>query len=150
MVRAFNMDGREFVRKLRDDGIAYDHVIMNLPKTAVEFLDVFQGLYHGRDLPEKIPVINVYGFSDAPDPVDDMRLQASRYLGFELPPSSVQGHLVRDVSPKKMMVCMTFRVPVEVLQAEPSSGAEFMAKRPGEVETKEDEQEHETKRSRKL
>ena len=113
------MDGREFVRQLRDQGIAYDHVIMNLPKTAVQFLDVFRGLYHDRELPPKIPIVNVYGFSDAADAVDDMRLQASRYLGYELAPHIVSGHLVRDVSPKKMMVCLSFRVPEEVLQAPP-------------------------------
>jgi len=32
------MDAREFVRKLVKDGIYFEHVIMNLPASAVEFL----------------------------------------------------------------------------------------------------------------
>jgi len=40
----YNLDGREFIQKLVRDGIVFDHVIMNLPASAVTFLDVFRGI----------------------------------------------------------------------------------------------------------
>ena len=50
-----------------------NHYVMNLPDTAIEFLDAFQGLLHGRmDIAEdKLPLIHVYCFSKANDPVAD-------------------------------------------------------------------------------
>lgn len=42
LVHGFNMDAREFVRKLANDGIYFEHVIMNLPASAVEFLGLFE------------------------------------------------------------------------------------------------------------
>ena len=43
-LHGFNMDGREFVAKLCADGVVFHEAIMNLPQTAVEFLDVFIGI----------------------------------------------------------------------------------------------------------
>lgn len=43
-LHCYNMDGREFVTKLCADGIVFHEGIMNLPQTAVEFLDVFIGI----------------------------------------------------------------------------------------------------------
>ena len=54
-VKAYNMDAREFVKwhvaqsndptDLTPDFLKFDHCYMNLPMIAVEFLDVFQGLF---------------------------------------------------------------------------------------------------------
>ena len=38
-IRTYNMDARDFVRRLvRDEHVKIDHVIMNLPASAVQFL----------------------------------------------------------------------------------------------------------------
>jgi len=39
-VNAYNMDGRDFVRMLTKEGQRFDHVLMNLPANALEFLGV--------------------------------------------------------------------------------------------------------------
>jgi hypothetical protein len=41
---SYNLDGRDFVNKLTDDGVYFDHAILNLPSIAIEFLDVFIGI----------------------------------------------------------------------------------------------------------
>lgn len=38
LIECSNLDGREFIRNLVNRGIKFNHVIMNLPASAVEFL----------------------------------------------------------------------------------------------------------------
>ena len=151
-------------------------VIMNLPASATEFLDVFIG--YGRryeqtdskmDMAEMIatssipmPRIHVYGFSVAADPVSDMAARAAAVLQCQpedicvnpqvgglgkckkrkhdsldsldsstsADPDSVNqtaeaesvdvadsigsAHIVRDVAPNKVMVCLSFILPRKV------------------------------------
>ncbi|PVV02685.1 hypothetical protein BB560_002856 [Smittium megazygosporum] len=47
----FNLDGRTFIRQsfenlLKNENRTFDHVVMNLPATALEFLDAFIGVYN--------------------------------------------------------------------------------------------------------
>ena len=127
---AFNMDGRDFIRKVvelvstaqngqKSDGRIrrpFRHVIMNLPASAVEFLDVFRGLYHMHtDL--ILPTIHCYCFSKSQSPGKDAKEQVERGLGASLP-SGYLVHCVRDVAPKKVMVCVSFKLPEVVAFAE--------------------------------
>lgn len=61
-MRPFNMDARDFVKmlvsrdsdhpekqKIPTDMLKFDHCFMNLPMDAVEFLDVFVGLFNKAD-----------------------------------------------------------------------------------------------------
>jgi len=80
------------------------------------------------------PRIHVYGFSSAGDVVADMvervagvlrcPVESLGYSGAGTAGGNVDvlacwGHVVRDVSPKKMMVCVSFRLPLEVARAQP-------------------------------
>ncbi|KAI5290224.1 tRNA(m(1)G37)methyltransferase [Ascosphaera acerosa] len=164
-VRAFNMDGRAFIRdatqqlltqppvavpllpkktvrssknKNKDVEVVtcprtFDHYVMNLPATAVEFLDAFRGIYAGQESlfePEgkrTLPLVHVYCFStNSPDPSNEERQiceRISKALGYTFTREDVGGkheleiRPVRLVSPKKWMFCVTFRAPREVIFA---------------------------------
>ena len=115
------MDGRGFVLDLCARNITFDHAVMNLPQTATDFLDAFIGLsirHPGQG--QSLPTVHVYAFSSEEDPVDDVRRRCAATMRIEetqLPLTTTSasagdnnsyrcvGHLVRDVAPKKIMVC---------------------------------------------
>ena len=97
-VRSFNMDGREFTRMINtqvDQAMTlsktthpdFTHVVMNLPASAQEFLDVFRGLYATRapgNRPAKLPTIHCYCFSRADDVETDALAMCSEFLNYTL------------------------------------------------------------------
>jgi len=191
-VKSYNLDARDFVRKLINENIFFEHVIMNLPASAIDFLDVFKGLccekqkfYNPEEEKQRIqlekkerkenkekiiqktnpmvepnsnnnnndinndnnnqikndgkqeigeikeqkkekktinpkaintfclPIIHCYGFSNAVDPIEDILNQVEKVLGISVK-SEANVHLVRDVSPKKLMLCVSFHLPPSV------------------------------------
>lgn len=64
-IHGYNMDGRDFIKKLVDDKIQFTDVIMNLPADSIEFLDVFSGLFPSSYT--NLPIIHCYSFSSAKD-----------------------------------------------------------------------------------
>ncbi|KAF6261234.1 Met-10+ like-protein-domain-containing protein [Scenedesmus sp. NREL 46B-D3] len=130
-VLPFNMDGRQFVRLLLatpggpvpaaippgfrppPGGVLFQHAVMNLPASAVEFLDAFRGAFDpaswaGRQL----PLVHVYTFMKSETEADVItRVEAALGGKLDEPPSI---HTVRDVAPNKLMLCVTFRVPQAV------------------------------------
>ncbi|GLB35822.1 putative specifically methylates the N1 position of guanosine-37 in various cytoplasmic and mitochondrial tRNAs [Lyophyllum shimeji] len=79
------------------------HFVMNLPDSAITFLDAFRGVLAS----------NVEGLQ--PDKAEaDIRQRVEEKLGAVLT-TDVSLHLVRSVSPGKEMYCISFRLPSEVL-----------------------------------
>jgi tRNA (guanine37-N1)-methyltransferase len=134
-IQPFNLDGRKFIEELvLQKRILPQEVIMNLPAIAIEFLDCFIGLYRkylnslSSSSPSStcyseeaipLPRIHVYCFSSDPeDPVRDavQRVAQVLYCSSQSIEESqgFQGHIVRDVAPKKVMICISFQLPREV------------------------------------
>ena len=149
----YNMDGREFIRELVEKNVAFTDVIINLPQTAVDFLDVFIGIGNFRRVIHKdtnskddkespltlthpLPAypststngevrditIHVYTFSSAGSTTALIEADVIHRVALVLHCSSdiirqnaLLCHVVRDVSPKKHMACLSFRLPVEVI-----------------------------------
>ena len=113
----YNMDGRAFVHHLDDQGIWFDHATMNLPASAPEFLDAFRGFKGFRDDGKQRPTIHVHCFGGKDDEANDEAIaRCGRALGCTLDKEgdAVSVHIVRDVSPKKNMLCVSFLLPTAV------------------------------------
>eukprot|EP00299_Pterocystis_sp_00344_P013494 c6615_g1_i2.p1 GENE.c6615_g1_i2~~c6615_g1_i2.p1 ORF type:complete len:229 (-),score=80.17 c6615_g1_i2:16-702(-) len=112
-VHPYNMDGRDFVRELIKKDVLIDHVIMNLPASAIEFLDVFYHAY--PTLPERLPTIHCYCFSKADDPEKESMDAIQEILKIRSLSATI--HHVRLVAPKKEMLCVSFLLPESVAVA---------------------------------
>ncbi|XP_076017745.1 tRNA (guanine(37)-N(1))-methyltransferase [Genypterus blacodes] len=132
-VRSFNLDGRAFIRGPVKEELpallkeqAGVHVIMNLPALALEFLDAFRGLLDPElSCSQNLPVVHCYGFSKDENPERDMVERASSSLGFSLE-DRCSVHFVRNVSPNKDMMCVSFTLPKEVLYSSDKETTELV------------------------
>ena len=137
-ISCFNMDAREFIRicisrskviKNEDDNFddkfpedkRIDHIYMNLPKDALEFLDVFYGLFNGtkKSIYDKdnLPTIHVYCFakeSNATEEILSRARETMKYNNFGVNKNDYILHNIRDISPRKYMFCLSFKLPEEV------------------------------------
>ncbi|KAF9567773.1 hypothetical protein CPC08DRAFT_626229 [Agrocybe pediades] len=97
------------------------HFVMNLPDSALTFLDAFRGILvdNERDLSgiyKEMPMVHCHCFTRELDPAkaeQDIRQRAEEKLGYPLT-GEVNLHLVRSVAPNKEMYCISFRLPREV------------------------------------
>ncbi|BFZ62066.1 tRNA(m(1)G37)methyltransferase [Saitoella coloradoensis] len=98
----------------------FQHYVMNLPASALEFLDAFKGVYHNRShlfkphTTAELPMIHVYCFTKEDPPTQDLLGRIKEALGWELKEEEVSMHYVRKVAPMKDMYCCSFRLPAEV------------------------------------
>jgi tRNA (guanine37-N1)-methyltransferase len=138
-ITTFNMDAREFIRicvgqskQFKNDeeenfdnkfpvDLRIHHFYMNLPKDAIEFLDVFIGLFTNtkKDIYDKnsLPTVHVYGFSKAKDPRDDLLQRISQAFGMseKIDDKFIVDFVnVRDVSNNKRVYCISVKIPSEV------------------------------------
>lgn len=139
-IHCFNMDAREFIRscieqlksykkeecnfddKFPQEPVRVDVIYMNLPKDALEFLDVFYGLFNGCK-PEyyskeknNLPIVYVYCFANELNAEEDIINRIRTSLNYDKFSKSdiINIHIIKDISPKKYMYCVTFRIPIEV------------------------------------
>ena len=117
-IHSYNIDGRDFLRTIFSLGpktdmasndnavLKVDHVIMNLPAIAIDFLDVFSSIachkFNGNMM------IHCYCFSKKDNPFKDAEDRVRRMLGNKAQEYNV--HLVRNVAPKKVMMCVSFKL----------------------------------------
>ncbi|CAK4086804.1 unnamed protein product [Aphanomyces euteiches] len=125
-LRAFNMDGRAFVAHLLSSKIQFTQVIMNLPAIALEFLDAFPGQFD--EWQGELPMIHTYCFTtDMDAPEKDVRERTEAILGAPL--EKVTVYHVRDVAPKKLMMCISFQLPAAAAYS-PEKYKELQSKKP--------------------
>lgn len=130
-ITAYNMDGRDFIdnvvrAQFLEKGPLPDgrrrHLTMNLPDLAVTFLDVFtRPSFRTGKVVDQGAIIHVYTFSAAPkgEVLDDALRQVEGVLQCAVPREYVEElFLVRDVAPKKQMVCVSFRLPPAIFASE--------------------------------
>ncbi|KAH7104868.1 guanine-N(1)--methyltransferase [Auriculariales sp. MPI-PUGE-AT-0066] len=103
------------------------HVVMNLPDSALTFLDAFRGVLNIPEVPRseieavyaEMPMVHVHCFTRelveeaAKADLSAVIQRAQQYLGAPLPNDAVF-HLVRSVAPNKEMYCISFRLPNSV------------------------------------
>ncbi|KAG0229354.1 tRNA(m(1)G37)methyltransferase [Actinomortierella wolfii] len=97
----------------------FDHFVMNLPASAIEFLDAFRGLFKGKEaeIPEpkrQLPMIHCHCFSKSEEPEKDVKERVEAVMGGPLDMDSFHLHFVRKVAPNKDMFCVSFRLPSEI------------------------------------
>lgn len=117
---------RAFMRRLiREEKVGVTKVLMNFPSGAPEFLDMFAGLYRdmeGDALP--MPTVHCYCFvKNGADDEARRRVRKALFgvgvdgdvLGVDvLRDEEIAVRTVRNVSPNKDQVCVTFQIPEQV------------------------------------
>lgn len=119
-------------KALKEPGV-FSHYVMNLPATAIEFLDAFKGTYQDREnefephTAQKLPLIHVYLFqtkyADEGQELREICERVSHHLGAKIelndPATEIDIRFVRLVAPKKKMFCASVRLPAGVAFGSP-------------------------------
>ncbi|CAB4483974.1 unnamed protein product [Rhizophagus irregularis] len=144
-IHPYNLDGRDFIKKaVKDLGKnlnaldqtkmtkpmdtvtntlaefrTFNHFIMNLPATAIEFLDAFKGLYKDKESLIKnsrvdLPMIHCYCFTKSETPDTEMIERINSIITYSMQVDEYKIHFVRKVAPNKDMFCVSFRLSKEV------------------------------------
>lgn len=110
----------------------FNHYVMNLPDSAILFLDEFIGLYSRHPMIAQIvrqdpnfslPLLNVHCFekysNEKPEPLlhelhTRIHQRVCRQIDYDIDFDELSIHLVRKVAPNKPMFCVTFRLPQQV------------------------------------
>ncbi|KXG30633.2 hypothetical protein SORBI_3004G208301 [Sorghum bicolor] len=93
----------------------FDHVLMNLPASALQFLDCFDGLVQKKYWTGSLPWIHCYCFIRSSESEESI---LSNKLNAKI--AEPIFHRVRDVAPNKAMFCLSFKLPMECLREDDS------------------------------
>ncbi|KAK9134367.1 hypothetical protein Syun_013697 [Stephania yunnanensis] len=88
-----------------------DHIIMNLPASAIQFLDAFRGVVQRKYWKGLLPWIHCYCFMRSTETAESLISVAETALIAKI--HDPVFHRVRDVAPNKAMFCLSFRLPEE-------------------------------------
>lgn len=151
LITTFNTDAKEFIKTCinkskhiisnEDDNIdlkypidlRIDHFYMNLPKDAIEFMDVFVGLFVGCKESiyntNTLPIVHVYGFAKTEEnPHEDLLKRIAKAFGMdysEFNSLCIKDVLhienVRDISNRKVVYCVDIKIPSVVAYSNISS-----------------------------
>ncbi|BAM40904.1 uncharacterized protein TOT_030000165 [Theileria orientalis strain Shintoku] len=131
LVKVFNKDARDFISKVVKENKVLDktvkkfekmefkgekvHFIMNLPRIALEFLDVFVGLASNiKDNPLRRCMVHCYCFSAQREYEEEIDERITGALRMNLKKYKITK--VRNVAPSKQMYCVEFECPEEILR----------------------------------
>ncbi|XP_063620998.1 tRNA (guanine(37)-N1)-methyltransferase [Cydia splendana] len=130
LFKSYNLDGKDFIINNFKEHItdyclgkeklekgAKLHITMNLPAIAVEFLKYFNGLIEDQSLAEKLDfeiIVYVYCFAPGED-VMAAKTMVIENIGCDISDDIIDIYDVRNVSPKKEMIRVTFRLCKKVL-----------------------------------
>ncbi|WVZ74704.1 hypothetical protein U9M48_022857 [Paspalum notatum var. saurae] len=92
----------------------FDHVLMNLPASALQFLDCFDGLVQKKHWIGSLPWIHCYCFIRSSESEESILSEAQNKLNAKI--ADPIFHRVRDVAPNKAMFCLSFKLPMECLK----------------------------------
>ncbi|XP_063839384.1 tRNA (guanine(37)-N1)-methyltransferase [Ostrinia nubilalis] len=129
LFQPYNLDGKDFICYVFKDHLTKlckrntqfsgkIHVTMNLPAMAVKFLKNFKGLLKDEELTDKFNydiVVYVYCFAIGDDSVAEARQMVNENMKFDLSSFITDIFDVRNVSPKKEMMRVTFNLTKEIL-----------------------------------
>ncbi|XP_068630327.1 tRNA (guanine(37)-N1)-methyltransferase [Battus philenor] len=131
LFKSYNLDGKDFICSIFKDYItdlcnckqilekgAKIHVTMNLPAMAVDFLKYFKGLITDKSLVEKFNYdifVHVYCFVIGDDPIKLAEQLVKDNIGSDMSIDFVSTFNVRNVSPKKEMIRVTFKLTKNII-----------------------------------
>lgn len=133
-IQSFNIDGRDFLKTIfkadilnrrATNKVGMEHIVMNLPALAVEFLDVFFDSFSENEIKQMCcwpPTVHLYCFVKTNKGEDACKLGqlfVEQKLGCTLSPDSlIDLHFVRNVSLNKDMIRISFLLTENVLKGE--------------------------------
>ncbi|CAI6012804.1 unnamed protein product [Closterium sp. NIES-65] len=91
-----------------------DHVVMNLPASAITFLDSFRGAFSRAHWEGPLPLVHTYCFHRSGHTAEAVMQEVERHLGTAVDAATLSIHPVRNVAPNKDMLCVSFRLPESV------------------------------------
>ncbi|XP_049865759.1 tRNA (guanine(37)-N1)-methyltransferase isoform X1 [Pectinophora gossypiella] len=138
--QSYNLDGKDFICTIFRDYIteyckgneklkelSKIHITMNLPAMAVKFLKYFCGIIKDQELLSKLDreiIVYVYCFAVGEDPVSVAKKMVIDNIGTDISSDILDVFDVRNVSPKKEMMRVTFRLTKDVLSGVISDNSE--------------------------
>lgn len=131
----FVQKGKKRVKVTVQTPSFFSHYVMNLPDSAINFVQYYVSLF-SRAFPNlsqaevealpgfRLPIVNVHHFEKYKEEEIEGDLQTELHsrihakivkgLAFDIAPSAISYHIVRQVAPCKLMYCVSFTLPAEV------------------------------------